>query len=88
MPSLLDHLAAPDCRRRDFTWDRYGIHWSRSAVSWDMYCPLSRKLDIEPTTPNAESAEADIKGPKSIPSHLVLGLWPEDLGFGLNSFPL
>jgi hypothetical protein len=25
MPSLLDHLAAPHCRR--FTWDWYGVHY-------------------------------------------------------------
>jgi hypothetical protein len=28
MPGLLDHLAAPDCRRRDFTWDRCGVHYA------------------------------------------------------------
>jgi hypothetical protein len=30
MPNLLDHLAAPGCSRRDFMWDRCGVHYAEA----------------------------------------------------------
>ena len=53
MPTLLERLAAPGCPKVGSQWDRCGVHYVEPiGRCWDMYCPLSGKPDIKPTSPN------------------------------------